>query len=271
MKSIKLLYLLIILTLFLMDSCNTGHDKEDSFSPDIVTIVKFKDPAFTQNVIVWSNDDMEKMVLMRGNKCEHSYWTSWPDLDMDGSLLGATDEVNFPERYRDPFWELSDGWYLIDWAWCNLKSDAYPYLGYTILTDVTFENLYEYGTCKFDKSVPHVSKSRNELYETKYIHVGDLMAYFHPDGKYPSYELHYYDFFERKDTMLIAPNQYFFHSGLGSDRLPIASNVQTCLCDLADQMDAYWAELQNQLTELIKNGDLNKLKHFDINTLYIDR
>lgn len=29
--------------------------------------------------------------------------------------------------------------------------------------------------------------------------------------------------------------------------------------------------LQNQLTELIKNGDLNKLKHFDTNTLYTDR
>ena len=269
MRNLHAFYLLMLPVLFMMNSCTQRQLAMTAPEPG-VTIIKIKDPVCLKNVIVWSNDDMEKMVLMRGNRCEHTFWTSWPSPDMDGSILGATDEVNFPERYRDPFWELSDGWYLIDWAWCNLKSDAYPYLGYTILTDVTFENLYEYGTCKFDKSVPHVSKPKDELYETKSIHVGDLMAYLHPDGKYKSYEMHYYDNLLEKDTVYIASNQYFFHCWLGG-YLPVASNANTCLCGLADQVDAYWAELQNQLTILIKNGDLDKMKHFDTNTLYIDQ
>ena len=271
MKTKNLLCLFFFMATFLMNSCNSGQKTITGTElADLVTIIKIKDPVCLKNVIVWSNDDMEKMFLMRGNKCEHTFWTSWPSPDLDGSILGSTDEVNFPERYRDPFWELSDGWYLIDWAWCNLKGDAYPYLGYTILTDVTFENLYEYGTCKFDKSVPHISKPKNELYETKTIHVGDLMAYLHPNGKYESYEMHYYDSILEKDTVHIAPNQYFFHCWLGG-YLPVASNANTCLCGLADQVDAYWAELQNQLTILIKNGDLNKMKHFDTKTLFADK
>ena len=251
MRNLHAFYLLMLPVLFMMNSCTQRQLAMTAPEPG-VTIVKIKDPVCLKNVIVWSNDDMEKMVLMRGNRCEHTFWTSWPSPD-----------------FRDPFWELSDGWYLIDWAWCNLKSDAYPYLGYTILTDVTFENLYEYGTCKFDKSVPHVSKPKDELYETKTIHVGDLMAYLHPDGKYKSYEMHYYDSILQKDTVYIASNQYFFHCWLGG-YLPVASNANTCLCGLADQVDAYWAELQNQLTILIKNGDLENLTHFDTKTLYID-
>ena len=268
MKTKNILFYLSFIPIIFLFGCNQEKDVEP---PQSITIVKFKDPAYTKNVIVWNNDNMEKMVLLRGNKCEHTFWTCFPIYDRDGSsMLGETDEVKFPERYRDPFWALPDGWYLIDWAWCNLKSEAYPYLGYTILTDVTFDNLYEYKSCYFDKSLPHVSLPKDQLYEQKIIRIADLMAYIHPDGKYPSYEFSYYDNHFEKDTVFVAPNQYFFHCWLGG-YLPIASNVQTCLCGLADQVDNYWAELQNQLTILIENGDLNHLKHFDTNTLYTDR
>lgn len=91
------------------------------------------------------------------------------------------------------------------------------------------------------------------------------MAYIHPDGDYPSFELHFYDTHYEKDTFLIASNQYFYHLSLC--RFPYASNVRTCLCELDDQMDVYWATLQNQLTTLINNGDLNNLKRFDVKTL----
>ena len=261
MRNQHVFYLLILPVLFMTNSCTQRQPAMTAPEPG-VTIVKLKDPLCTKNLIVWGNDDMKGFVLMRGNECEHTYWQSFPVRDADGSLLGGTDEVNFPERYRDPFWALPDGWYLIDWAW-----STYPYVGYTILTDVTFENMYEYRSCYFDKSLPHITKPRDELYETKYIYVGDLMAYIHPDGNYPSYELRYHSNVYDKDTVFVA-NQYFFHSGLECGELPIASNVGTCLCGLADQMDAYWAVLQNQLTTLINNGDLNKLKHFDKNTLY---
>lgn len=266
----RLLILSLLISLLFASGCG-GQSGIREPKPS-VGIIRIKDPVCLKNVIVWSDDDKEIMTLDRGNECEHTFFQSFPRPDYDGSLLGATGEVNFPERYRDPFWELADGWYLIDWAWGNLSGSAYPYLGSTILTDVTFDNLYEYGTCIFDKSVPHITKPRDELYVKKCIYIGDLMAYIYPDGNYPPIEMHYYNTRLEKDVVYVAPNQYFFHMALGgSVDLPVASNVQTCLCSLADQMDAYWALLQNQLTTLINNGDLNKLKHFDVNQLYIDQ
>ena len=87
-----------------------------------------------------------------------------------------------------------------------------------------------------------------------------------PIANYPSYQISLYDDQYEKDTVYTASNQYFFHQALW--KIPVASNVNTCLCELDDQMDAYWAVLQSQLSVLINNGDLDKLKHFDTNSLY---
>ena len=263
----RLLILSLLISLLFASGCG-GQSGIREPKPS-VGIIRIKDPVCLKNVIVWSDDDKEIMTLDRGNQCEHTFFQSFPRPDYDGSLLGATGEVNFPERYRDPFWELADGWYLIDWAWHNVANNPYPNLGYTILTEVTFANLYDYGTCIFDKSVPHISRSRDELYETRRIYIADLMAYIYPDGNYPPIEHYRYIKEEQKEELVSYPNQYFYHQGLYN--APIASNVVTCLCDMADEMDAYWALLQNQLTTLINNGDLNKIKHFDVNQLYIDQ
>lgn len=263
MKTKNALYLLLVSIMFIVTGCNGGRAGVTAPKPS-VTIVKFKDPAYTKNVIVWGNDKTNTFSLMRGNECEHTYWMCYPERERDGSLLGATNEVKFPERYRDPFWALPDGWYLIDWAWGNLSSQAYPYIGHTILTEVTFDNLYDYETCNFDKSMSHITMPRDEIFITKDINIGDLMAYIHPDGNYPSFELRVGDV-----VYTTASNQYFFHELL--KRRPVASNVSTCYCGLADQMDEYWAVLQNQLTTLINNGDLDKLKHFDTNILYLEQ
>ena len=258
-----------ILAVLLLSGC--GGEPQMMLEPEAsIVIVRFKNPAYTKNVIVWGNDNMAHLTLMRGNACERTFWRDFPTRDYDGSLfLGETDTVKFKERYRDPFWALPDGWYLIDWAWHGIGAMAYPYLGNTILTDVTFENLYEYGTCNFDKSVPHKAFARDDLYEKKEIFVSDLMAYMHPDGNYPSFQLympHSHPYSETgNDTILESPNQYSYHTSLS--HVPYASNVTTCLCELDDQMDAYWATLQNQLATLINNGDLNNLKRFDVKTL----
>lgn len=262
-------YAFQILTVLLLSGCSGESPVALPPEPSIV-IVRFKDPAYTKNVIVWDSGSTQNLTLMRGNACEHTFWRDFPIRDYDGSLfLGETDSVKFKERYRDPFWALPDGWYLIDWAWYGINGMAYPYLGNTILTDVTFENLYEYGTCMFDKSMPHKTYASDDLYEKKEIFVSDLMAYMHPDKDYPSFVLHvpYPNPYSKtgNDTILESPNQYSYHTSLSN--VPYASNVYTCLCDLDDQMDAYWAILQNQLATLINNGDLNNLKRFEVKTL----
>lgn len=263
MKQPNLILAFFCALLLLLPGCDDSRGGPNGPETS-VTIVRFKDPACTKNVIVWDVKGDKRFVLMRGNKCERTYWINFPRREDENSIfLDPADEVNFKERYRDPFWALPDGWYLIDWAWCNLVSDAYPYLGHTLLTDVTFDNLYDYGDCYFDKSLPH----KTVEYEKKIIYIGDLMAYMHPDGNYPSFELRYTAPNSGKDIVYTQRNQYFFHSGLGMDYLPVASNVRPCLCDMDEQMDAYWAVLQNQLSTLINNGDLNKIKRFNVNTL----
>lgn len=268
MKTNHPLCLFFLPALFLITGCNGG--KAGMTAPKAsVAIVHFKDPVYTKNLIVWGNENTEFFDLTRGNQCERTYLTASPRRDTDGSILGASGEFNFPERYRDPFWALPDGWYLIDWAWCNLADQAYPDIGHTILTEVTFDNFYDYGTCVFDKSIPHITLPREEIFVMKRIYIGDLMAYMHPDGNYPSFKISLYDDHYEKDTIYVCSNQYFFHECLW--HIPVASNVRTCLCGLADQMDEYWAVLQNQLTTLINNGDLDKLKHFDTKSLFIDQ
>ena len=268
MKTRDTLYLLYLIPLFFASGCGDGGISQPQPG---VTIVKFKDHKYINNLLVYDNKGLDYFSLTRGNECEYTYWQNYPRWEADSSLLGASEEANFPESHRYPFWALPDGWYLIDWAWGNLEGSPYPYVENVILTDVTYENFYEYGY-HFDKSLPHIFLTADKMYERKFIKIGDLMAYMYPDGNYQSFELHYYNTRLEKDIVYVASNQYFLHKAFaGYGDLPVASNVQTCLCSMADQMDAYWAVLQNQLATLINNGDLNNLKHFDTNTLYIDQ
>jgi hypothetical protein len=48
-------------------------------------------------------------------------------------------------------------------------------------------------------------------------------------------------------------NQLDYHTAIFG-KPAVASGV-TCLCEKAEEMDAYWELLQSQLTEVINNGD----------------
>lgn len=255
MKAQKALFLFIIVVLFVVCGC-----KGSSTEPDLgVTIVRFKEPAYINNLLVYENKGKDHFSLTRGNKCEHSYWQMYPTGDKDGSILGATDEVNFTESHRYPFWALPDGWYLIDWAWGNLAGDSpYPYIENVVLTDVTYENFYDIGPDTFDKSLPHIILTAKNMYEKKFIKLKDIIAHAPQDNNHPPFELHYYNTISDTEIIFSQTNQEYFHMALGKGDLVVASNVSDCLCNHADQMDEYWALLQNQLTALINNGYLNK-------------
>ena len=236
----------------------------------VVLIVKFKDPAYKDHLIVsdYSNGEGGDFILMRGNFCERTQYLTFGYLDADGSKInGEAWDFEFPERLRDPFWTLADGWYLIDWAWSGL-STPYPFRGNTILTEITFDNYTQYGKSEFDNSVPHISKDYQDIYDHKEIKIADLMGYSYPDGKYPSYVLHTYDKYGEYsyDTLLTFTNPYFYHKALVG--IQPVSHVHNCLCEVADEMDTYWSQLQAQLTKLINNGDLDNLKTFDVSQLY---
>ena len=265
MKKTVIFAIMLIAVFF--SSCGWTNIVEDTEPRPYVLIIKFKDPAYRNNLIVSNYDDMEKLVLMRGNLCERTYFLTWPSLCPE--LNSSPDEIiawyDSLERIRDPFWNLPQGWFLIDWAWNGL-GEAYPYDGNTILNDFTYYNYMENGSCYFDKSLPHITKDRHDLYELRMINIADLMAYTTPSGEYPTFTIHSWDVVHDLDTVIAFSNQYFYHSSLRTIH-PI-SNTTHCLCGMADEMDGYWAYVQNQLSDLINNGDLDKLPQFDVNNLY---
>lgn len=262
-----------IMVAFVFIGCNTTDVSPINFDMSeripCVTIVKFKNSLYINHLIVsnYSKDSCGS-ILMRGNQCERTQWLTFWDYDADGSKIDGYWNFNFPERLRDPFWALPNGWYLVDWAWFGFDT-PYPFDGNTILTEVTFDNYREYGISEFDKSVPHkYMGNKDNIFESRRIAIADLMGYFYPDGNYPQYKLHIFDRIQGVDTITTFPNQLFYHSHLSGTR-PV-SNVTNCLCEIADEMDAYWTILQSELTQLINNGDLDNLEKFDITQLYTD-
>ena len=234
-----------------------------------VTIVKFENPSYMKHLIVRAYEGNDEMVLMRGNMCEETYYSDFPEKDADGTLIDGSFEFDFPARLHDPFWEVGDGWYLIDWAWFGLES-AYPYDGNTILTEVTFDNYLDNKSCFFNKSTtPHITfKDKKEIFETKLIKIADIMAYYYPDGDYPSYSIHQYNKEYGYDVIETFPNQYYYHQCLQTTNR-VSYNICNCLCEIADEMDEYWSLIQEQIKTIISNGDLNNLKAFDVNQLNI--
>lgn len=263
-KRIGIACILLSFTTVLFVNCSKNNRNLADPQP-YVLIVKFKDPSYKNHLIVtdYSRNTGGGSTLMRGNWCERTQWLTFGDIDADGSKIdGRSWDYDFQERFRDPFWALPDGWYLIDWAWHGL-STPYPYDGNTVLTEVTFENYTQYGMSEFPDSMPHIYKDRNDIFESRMIYVADLMGYSYPDGKYPSYSLREYNKKSGYDTLLIYSNQYFYHDMLMGIR-PV-SKFGNCLCEIADELDGYWAVLQSQITTVINNGDLDNIKKFDIN------
>lgn len=239
MKTFKLCLAASLIVVF--SACSQVQVNYDPDPPHIITIMHFSDLAYTNNLIVTDYKDIEKFVLMRGNECMRDEWTNdsyeeWP--------------FDFPIIRRSPYIELTEGWYLIDWTWLN-----YPYDGQIILTDITWEN-YD-GNFYFDKSLPHITN--NNFYETKFIKLTDLMEYSYPNGQYPTYQFKAHrndglaDYYE--DTVY---NEYqiidkFF-------RMNFLSVEQSCACgDQSDTLDKMWEVLRQQITTVIKNGDLENI------------
>lgn len=224
-----------------------------------VTIVKFNDSSYRNHLIVSNyNRDSGGFILMRGNQCERTQWLTFWDYDADGSKIDGEWNFSFPERLHDPFWALPNGWYLIDWAWFGFDT-PYPFDGNTILTEVTFDNYREYGVSDFDKSVPHRYMGNTEnIFESRKIDIADLMRYSYPKGNYPSYSLRLYNKLQETDTVIICPDQYSYYEQLAHIR-PV-SHVENCRCEIADELDAFWALIQSQLTTLINHGDLDKMQ-----------
>ena len=83
--------LLSLLIAVFFSSCGWTNIVEDTEPRPYVLIIKFKDPAYRNNLIVSNYDDIEKLVLMRGNMCERTHFLTWPSLCPE--LNSSPDEI----------------------------------------------------------------------------------------------------------------------------------------------------------------------------------
>ena len=258
----KLFAGVIIGVVFLFTACSSQPEIGDNEPEEpSVIIVKFKDPAYAEHVIVTDYENVNSLVLMRGNMCDVFFHKEFPESPSDGNI-----ESDVKDRLRKPFWSLPDGWVLIDWAWFGTTGQAYPYNGNCVLTDVTWDNFYDYNTYHFEREIPHITKLPQELYIKKGIRIADLMAYSYPDGNYPTFQIHYVNEKNDYDSILTYSNEYFYFNALKRKR----TDTSECLCcnETAEDLENLWRLLQSQISKLIENGDLYNLSYFDVRQLY---
>ena len=234
------LWAVIIASIVTLSSCEK-HNVNGLPPDNAVTLMKFKDPSYVNNLIV--NEYDAGFLLMRGNKCSAGYLFN---------TYGNAWNYGFePLDERIPYIELTDGWYLIDWSWYG-----YPYNGKALLTEVTWDN-YK-GEYSFDKSTPHIS---GNIFEKRDVNFMDLVAYSYPDGNYPLYTFHY-----PNSSYVEEVNEYLYFSYLiggpyAGPHINFLSSNGDCLCNRVEEMDALWNLIRSQLNTLIQNGDLSSLPH----------
>lgn len=240
-------YFYLALISLVIVSCD-NHNSPSATAPEsYVTLVKFTDPSYVNNLIVNDYKNSEHFILMRGNRCSENYYMNSSGKDWPYDFSGLED--------RTPYIELTDGWYLIDWTW-----EGYPYNGQTLLTEVTWDNYN--GEYTFDKSTSHISS--NKICIKKYVSVQDLVIYSYPDGNYPTYPFKGYN---SKGTYVDEDvNEYLYHAFLlgnahGFPSKPFLSENGDCLCNMVEDLDTLWDVFRQQLITLIKNGDLESIKH----------
>ena len=243
MKNVISLFFIGVLMIFV--SCDSSQNSNYSLGPKSqVTLVKFSNSEYVNNLIVNDYKNWEKFVLMRGNNCSPSYDKNFNHRDWSYPFPGL--------EGRKPYIELVDGWYLIDWSW-----GGYPYNGKTLLTDVNWDNYN--GEVFFDRSMPHVS---NNSFKKKYIYIADLVAYSYPDGNYPKYPILQYNESKGIDTIAYYNEFLYFETLMGGRIMsgtPFLFNTVYCLCERVEEMDALWELLRQQIIAVINNGDLNHL------------
>ena len=198
----KFFYAMLVMVAALLCSCNPSFTEPRN----TITVVKLKKSEYKNYVLASHFKDVDHFESLRGNNCEEP--------------IGKAG--------NSPYWELADGWLLVDWKW-----HGFPYAISTALTEQTWDN-FEWRNTNGNHQTwpltePHTKE--NPIKETVYIAVANLEKYSNT---------HYGD----EMAQLI---YYNFH--------------QELLCDKSEKMDSIWTILQSELSAAIKNGDLKIINH----------
>lgn len=229
-------YLICVLLSCLIIGCDGNisnvEDQMELNSP--VTLIRFKDPTDKNYILAHyyqpkkGQSSGEFINMMRFNKCifyppyTNTNTTAW--------------DFHFPESHHPAYWELPDGWLLIDWRWQGV-----PYNKNNAVTlDLQWEELYNVDWSWSINMVRH----KNPLVECIFIDLYDLQVYL--EKKYSA------------ETLSLV-NQVVFSGSFVKD----FSKKGYCLCEIPDKLDAVWNEIQSDLSFIIENGNIEKVPHLE--------
>lgn len=181
--------------------------------PLSVCVIKLAKPEYKNMILVSHFEGEDFYTNLRGNFC--------------GEPIGKAG--------YSPYWELPDGWLLVDWKW-----SYFPYEISAVLTEQTWDK-YIWSRDNYPQwplTEPHED---SPIGKELYIHVANLDIYSHGD----KWEY-------RHSDMITKIHQVY------GDELYKGDD---CLCKQTKTMDSIWTVLQTDLSVAIEKGDLEKINN----------
>jgi hypothetical protein len=173
--------------------------------PLSITVIKFKQPEYKNYILAANLRDSKGFEATRGYLCDEP--------------IGKTG--------ISPYWDLEDGWVMVDWNW-----PGFPYAISTALTEQTWDNFVWPGNegkwPNWPETEPHTGYPFSHLL---YISVANLEIYSNA------------------------------HYGKEMIRLIHAPIKGEAVCSISPKMDSVWTVLQSNLNDAIKKGELEKINN----------
>ena len=212
--------------MFLTNSCIPfGGAKHPEYNS--VRLIKFIDPSYKDYILAYAQrgpgyphaTGKENVGIMRFNNC----------VAHPGNFYAPEWIYDFPESYRNPYWELPNNWLLIDWRW-----RLFPYSHETSVI---------------------INKKWDEFYEGSWGWPREMVVDEYPIAEWKNvYISHIEKHLEKtySKEMIDLLNQPSFEGA----HLDSIYGYEFCLCEVPYIMDSIWTILQQDLSDYIEDGCL---------------
>ena len=210
---------LCLLIMFITTGCPSTPPPNLSHT---VRLIKFKEASDKDYILAnyvpkgkYSTGEYAQM--MSHNMCtfhpDHLYINDW--------------NFEFPESHHLPYWELPNGWLLVDWRYHSFPH----YKDQTVTLNQKWETLYEYDSWFFPK---------------------DMIRHKNPISAWIEVDLHQLETFLDK-TYSIEVLQLVNQTKNSWDFYDVDDGY--CSCEIPEKLDSIWAGFQLDLFEFIEAGN----------------
>lgn len=206
-----------LLIMFITTGCSTPMPNLSH----TVRLIKFKDASDKDYILanyvpIGKYSTGEYAQMMSHNMCtshrHHNYMAVW--------------NFNFPESHHLPYWELTNGWLLIDWRYYSFPH----YKDQTVTLKQKWETLYEYDSWFFPK---------------------DMIRHKKPISEWIEVDLHQLETFLEK-TYSIEVLQLVNQTKNAGDFYEVDAGY--CSCEIPEKLDSIWSVIQTDLSAFIETG-----------------